>query len=449
MLKGWKRPAIVLGALLGLPLLVWGVSRALPVPRAQAQALRDMQQAGQVILPGHDNAFPAIWLLPYDGVAEHEWAALVTEDVVRHDEAMARGADGEIQDSVAGQRFTEVSSQTRWCRHDAGSCLGQVREHQAEVAADHAGHDALHRRVAALTRYGHYRNGFTPEPSMPFPRFALLLERTSAHALAHVRGESQAALQGVCEDAATARMLMREGDSLLVAAIAGAWAERSASLFTDILAELPRDAPLPALCATAFQPPQVAELDMCVPLRGEFVFQAAAMTAASVEPYQRAFYSEEKTQARTAWLLSRSCGASVQAQIREDQRVRLQAPPPVWDPHCAGNLAGCVLMGVDSPEYEVYLHRMQDNGAQLRLAAAMMWLREQPLTPGHDNALIVLQDLPLSLRSPSRGLRDTPDGRHVELERYDWRDGERGHVRAALPLHWRGTFTRPMCGRPA
>jgi len=449
VLKGWKTSAIVLGALLGLPVMIWGISRALPVPEAQARALEDMRQAGESAPSPQDNAFPAIWLLPYDGVAEDQWAELLAEDVARHRDAMARGADGEVQDSVAGDRFPAISSQTRWCRRDTGSCLEQVRKHQEAVAADHAGHDALHERVAALSRYGHYRNGFTLEAHMPFPRLALVMERTSAHALAHVHGDSQAALKGVCEDAMSARMLMRRSDSLLVAAVGGAWAERSASLFTDILSELPRQERLPALCATAFAPPAVAELDMCHPLRGEFAYQAASMTSASVEPYQRGFFSAEKTQARAAWLLSRSCSASAQAQIHEDERVQLPAPPPVWDPHCVANLTGCIVMGIDGPDYEVYVHRMQDHGAQLRLAAIMMWLREQPLTQGDDNALTALADLPSWLRSPSRELRGTPAGDALELDRYDMTGGPQGRVRASLPLHWRGRVTRSLCVRSA
>ncbi|WP_312317668.1 hypothetical protein [Stenotrophomonas sp.] len=447
-MKGWKRPAVVLGALLGLPLLVWAVSRALPVPAAQAQALEGMRQASRIHLPAQGNAFTAIWLLPYDGVPVDQWEALLAEDVARHDAARSRPGDHGVATSVAAERFPTIDSTIRWCRRDAGSCLAEVREHQAAVAAHHAGHEGLHERMAALTAYTHYRSAFTLEPTMPFPQFGLLLERTSAHALAHVRGDSLAALQGVCEDATTARMLMRNSDTLIMAAIGGAWAERSASLFTDILAELPRETALPALCATAFAPPQVAELDMCQPLRGEFAFQAAAMTAANLEPYQRPFFSEEKTQARAAWLLSRSCSASVQAQLRMDERVQLPAPPPVWDPHCVANLAGCILMGIDAPDYVVYLHRMQDNGAQLRLAANMMWLREQPLTAGDDNAMIALMGLPEELRSASRGLRDTPAGDALELERYDARDGQHGRLRAALPLHWRARFTRPLCARP-
>ncbi len=424
MLTVLKWMGLALAGLVALALLVLGISWAMPIPAAEREALEAME-AVPTARPPQANAFAAVWLLPYDGVPSAQWEALVAEDVARFRE---QGAGA----SVAEARFPRMTADTRWCRQGA-SCLAQVRDHADEVAATHRSHEALHERIAALTDYRYYRNAFEPDPGAPFPQMAMVLERTPALALAHVRGDSAWALQGVCEDVSSARMLMSDSDTLLVAMVGGAWAERSAALFTDILAELPADVAVPPVCTRAFLPPRLAELDLCQPMRGEFAFQQAAM--AQLSSSEQLLLDKRKTLARSAWLLSRSCADEVQAQIRQDQRVRLAAPPSVWDLSCVANAVGCTLVDIAGPAYDKYPQRMQDVGAQLRMAGAMLWLRGQPHSEG--GAAEVLARLPGELGSAQRPLRLSEDGKRVEVSRLGPpRDGWEPNVNAALPMGW-------------
>ncbi len=370
MLKGLKW---LLSTLTGLAILLVAlltISRHLPLPQDEAKALESMAiQPASWQHPEH-NAFPAVWFLAYDGIAPSEQPALLAEDLARQKQGMAATPAEPMMESIAAERFTRVKPDIpRWCGRDVPSCLAQVREHADEVAATHDGHDALHARIAALGQYTHMRSPFVQDLNMPIPQFGLLLERTSSLALAHVRGDSASALQGVCEDTSAARMLMRDGDNLITAMIGGAWAQRSADLFTEIVAELPSDTALPVQCRIAFAPVEVKEMDLCQPLRGEFAFQATALRPEHVPMHQRWQFNARKTQARTAWLLSRSCAEPVQAQIRAGQPVRLPEPRPTWTLDCADNVVGCVLMGIQSPNYEEYLHRMQKSGAALKRAS--------------------------------------------------------------------------------
>jgi hypothetical protein len=373
MLKGlkWLFRTLTGLAILLVALLI--ISRNLPIPTDEAAALESMAiQPASWQHPEH-NAFPAVWLLPYEGVAPSDRPSLLAEDLARQKKGMAATPAEPVMESIAAERYTRIERGVpRWCGRDVPSCLAQVREHADEVADAHKGHDALHARIAALVQYTHMRSPFVQDLSMPYPEFGLLLDRTSSLALAHVRGESAVALQGVCEDATAARVLMRDGDNLITALIGAGWAERSANLFTEMLAELPATTAVPAQCRIAFVPPEVEELDLCQPLRGEFAFQASGLRPELLPLHQRWQFNTRKTQARTAWLLSRSCAEPVRAQIEAGQPVRLPEPRPAWTLDCADNLAGCVLMGIQSPNYEEYIHRMQRSGVALEKAYGTM-----------------------------------------------------------------------------
>ncbi|MGE8232991.1 MAG: hypothetical protein ACN6OR_06385, partial [Stenotrophomonas sp.] len=69
----------VIAALLVLvtAVLVWLVSRWMPLPRVQQQALELMEQPAR--LPGA-NAFEMVWLLDFDDVPDAARPALIAED---------------------------------------------------------------------------------------------------------------------------------------------------------------------------------------------------------------------------------------------------------------------------------------------------------------------------------------------------------------------------------
>ncbi len=406
-------------------LLVLGISWALPIPAAERAAL-DAMETPAALRPANDNAFAAVWLLPYDGIDASARDALLADDVQRF---QANPEEPASLISHADGRFARAEW-APWCRN-ADPCLAQVRAVPDAVAAGHAGHEGLHARIAEISRYRYYRSAFEPDPRMPFPALGLLFDRLSAHALLHVQGESGAALAGLCQDVSSARMLMAEGDTLVVAMVGGAWASRGAQLFTDILAEPPADVEVPTGCTQAFAPPRLAELNLCHAMRGEFAFQQAAM--ATVPPGQQLFLNQRKTLARSAWLLSRTCADDVQAQIRDDRRVILPPPPPVWTWHCAANAVGCVLVDIAGPAYDEYPQRMQDVGAQLRMAGAMLWLRGQP----QGEASEVLKAVPEGFASAQRPLRISEDGTRVRVPRLGKpRDGSGPEISAPLPRGW-------------
>lgn len=430
VLNGLKWVGVAVIGMGGLALLVLLVSWLLPVPAAERAALAAMMAAPVAQDPAR-NAFPAMWLLPYDGIASAQAQALAAQDVLR---LAQRGTAQDAGSSVAEGRFPKITAATGWCRRASVGCLQEVRADADAVEAAHRGHDALHARIASLGSYDHYRSGFSADPAMPLPAFQVLLERTSGHALQHVRGNSVQALQGMCEDIGSGRMLMRGSDSLIVAMVGGAMVERNARLFTDVLSELPADVRLPAQCSRALTAPTPAELDLCLPMRGEFAFQRAAMAQLSAAD-KRWLFDEPKTLARSAWMLSRSCSDGVRAQIRDDRPVQLAPAPALLSLRCVANAAGCIAWDINGPSYEQYSLRLQDVGARLRISAAMLWLREQP-RDGRD-VMALLAEMPAALSSLQRPLQLGDDRRRVQVDRYgELRDDAPWSIGAPLPKAW-------------
>jgi len=411
----------------------WLVSWLLPPPDAERRALQSMQDRTPPG-PPERNAFPALWLMLYDGPDDAQRRALTGDDAARLQRALADGSIGRIGDSVAEGKFSRVAPAKEWCGRGVDDCLAQVRAAPDQVAQAHAGHARLHQRLAALSGLGYYQTLFPEDVATPIPPAAALLDRVSLHALAHVRGDSGAAMQGICEDVATARMLMRDGDSMVMAMVGGAMVERNAALFAGILAELPATAPVPAACGQAFAAPRVEELDMCRAMRGEYGYLRAAV--ASTEASGRfGLFDEHKTLARGAGLYARSCSAAVHAQIGQDRPVQLAQAPSLWSLRCLTNPVGCALLDVAAPAYEIYPRRQQDAGAQLRLVATLLWLRAQPVPPG--GVAEALQQLPAGLGSAQRPWQLSADGRQLQARRLaPPAEGRSAVIQAPLPVAW-------------
>lgn len=430
VLNGLKWVGVALIGMGGLALLVLLVSWLLPVPAAERAALAAMMAAPAAQDPARD-AFPAMWLLPYDGIAPAQVQVLAAQDALRFAQ---RGAARDAGSSVAAGRFPKITAATGWCGRTSVDCLREVRADADAVAAAHHGHDALHERIASLGSYDHYHSAFSADPAMPLPEFQVLLERTSLHALQHVRGNSVQALQGLCEDIGSGRMLMGSSDSLIVAMVGGAMVERNARLFTDVLSELPADVRLPAQCRRALAAPTPAELDLCLPMRGEFAFHRAAMAQLPAAE-KRWLFDEPKTLARSAWMLSRSCSDGVRAQLRDDRPVQLAPAPDLLSLPCVANAAGCIAWDINAPAYAPYSRRIQDVGARLRISAAMLWLREQP-RDGRE-VMEVLAEMPAALSSLQRPLQLGEDRRGVQVDRYGaLHDNAPSSISAPLPKAW-------------
>lgn len=383
---------------LGLFLVLGGlfaVSRWMGPTAEQRAALAllaedDPQPAGR-------NAFAALWLLGYD-VPGDEIDAVAAEDVENYRKALVSAQSAQVlsnQMSVAEGRFARHRawpSDLKMCGSEDASCLATVRERRDDYARQVAHDRALVDRVRGLAAFDHYRNPMDGHIFPPLPPFKLFFIAHTASALDFVEGHTDAALEAVCRDVDTWRRLSANSDTLIFASIGGAMVTTGSHLFSDMLAELPLDHPLPSICATAFDPARVAP-DLCSAMQGEARIAQAHLDRYGDEAYsflRPVLLDLDATRARMAPVYAHACTDVVRRALIDDTPIAPQpAPGSPWRLECLGNVMGCTLSRIAEPAYDAYVGRMQDVQAVLRTVDAVVRLRGQAAASGQTMAQVL------------------------------------------------------------
>lgn len=449
----------VIGGLLGLLLVaamillaswLWPLSVTQKRALAALEAPRDM--------PG-SNAYVTLVTLGMEGALAQRQArvdAYVADYAKWHAGFRAHtiesGGEGDeelmqAKPQLAGAGQAVLSRDSVLC-HNGSNCLTQIRAQPQAVAAALLPQATVLARMDELAMHGHYLSPLPLDAATPMPALQPLFVPLSAHALAHVQGDSQRALAGMCRDAGIGRMLLDHGENLLTGMIGGAMLAANAELFADVLAELPMDTPLPASCATALAPLSPQQASNCASLQGEFVMirdgymltEQITRTGLDLpgEDWRatpvaaKFFYNRDKSIARSAETLGHACLPETWQAIAEDRPMSAMPVPSAWRLECAANAIGCILTRISGPAYSQYGKRQQDVAARLRLLQAVLWLREQAAADATTPLAERLDDLPAALRSTHRPIILSADGHALETPSYAKREGVET-VRVPLP----------------
>jgi hypothetical protein len=441
MLK-WTGLAII--AVAGMIVLAWLVARSNGSDRAQREALAMMQAPWN---PPGSNAFDALWLLLYP-VAPDDMAGIVSRDAARMRQTPlsdGAGSDGPARFATeAAARHPRQSpdehDRARLCAPHQSNCLDRVRADLPAYRALVQRNAALLERIAALERHGHVANRFPARVDMPFPPLDLPGAGTTHAAVLFAHGEVEAGLDAACRSLATWRRLGSNSD-MLVAALAGFTYSSGSNgrLVADMLRALPAAQPIPETCRIAMRPPQPEELSLCQAMRGEFAFVTAAAGPAVAMAGQGqlprmllpVFYDEAKTRGMRARRMMHACTPQARDHIVSDLPFPVQPATAPTRLACIDNLAGCILESIAAPAYAQYANRALDHGARLRLLATLLWLRD-----GADDRRPLaarLADLPEGLRSPSRPVEISGDGRSLRIRQYEEAGWQGPYWEVSLP----------------
>ncbi len=327
------------------------------------------------------------------------------------------------------------------CRHATG-CLARVRGQPQAVAEALLPQAAVLAQMDELAAHGHYQSLLPLDAATPVPNMRPLFVPLAAHALAHVQGDSQRSLAGLCRDAGIGRMLLGHGDSLLTSMVGGALLAASAELFADVLAELPVDAPIPEGCTTALAPLTPQEASNCAGMQGEFamvrggyprVAQLAQDAPWWVTPQTaKLLYDRDRSVARVAETMGQACLPETLQAIAGDRPLPPAPVPSVWRLECAANAVGCILSGIAGPAYARYGAQQQDTAARLRLLNAALWLRGHAAQRADRPLAERLDALPAGLRGAQRPITVSADGTALEVASRARRGG-RETLRMPLP----------------
>lgn len=429
------------GALLLLAVGIWVSSRMMGPTEAQERALAVMAQP--VDPPPGRNAFPALWLLPYD-VPDDQLEAVTAEDMKwwankplpnfqNADDAPAQVTAVKHEPiSLAEPRFGRIVPAKRegpeYCSSGDPSCLAKVRADLSAYRAWQESNAQLLDHLSALNQYNYLRNQLPPRLEAPFPAMQHFSALPTWRALDFVEGRVDAALAGNCRDIVMFQRFARTSDLLIYTMISAAFERTGTRLFGEMLRELPAEHPLPVECAALSEPPSASDLSLCETMRGEFRYSSSivassfAMQRNPVDRLKAALtYNDAKTKGKVAEGNAWYCGKQAADLLRQDLPAK---PPETYSAfglrdyfRCADNALGCAVTRIAEPVYDDYAPRLQDMGARDQLLATLLWLREhavdrRPLTER-------LASRPANLKSPSRDIRIVDGGKVLAIRMYD------------------------------
>lgn len=432
MRKALRWLGIGIGLLLLLVAGIWGLSRALGPTDAQERALAILAQSDK---PVGRNAFPAIWLLPYD-VPEDQLEAVTAEDARRFSDAPLFDPKRIENDaglvSVAEKRFRRVVPRDRgepeYCGLNDTGCLDKVRGNVDAYSKWRNENSQLIQKLSSLSEYDYFRNSLPPRLDMPIPEMQDFGALPTLRALDFAEGRTDKALEGVCRDVSTLRRLSTGTDSLIHGMLSVAAIKGESRLFADMLEALPEGTILPAECATAFVPPRFAETTLCNAMRGEAGFSRNISRALreSDDPTGSWFgnlvhpilFDDDGTEAILAENYAWPCSEAAKSSISDDEPLKM--PPPdnsLFRLQCAGNIAGCMLGQVGAGAFDPYLQRSQDNAARIKLMATLLWLHEH----AEDKRSLAerLAARPVELKSPTRDVQIVDRGKALSIRMFD------------------------------
>ncbi|SDD17398.1 hypothetical protein [Aquimonas voraii] len=410
--------------------VVWHVRRA-PPDSAIAGLIARWQAPSQAL---GANAFKHLWQIEWD-IPESERAAVLAEDrrrALAHAEALLRAAVESAPPPVLTR--SADARYPRWpledlpqldCGGREAECLDGFAAIDAEAWRRVDSAPLLSARLAAVHEFGHLR----VDDALHFATYlAVAQERTGASrvwlamaARAFRAGSTQQGLGMACRELATARRFAEGSTHLITRLIESSRILAAAHLAADVLAELPAEAPLPAECEVLTAPLQAPSVSLCAAVGGEYRWLRHSLEsafnggvsdlwpAASGEPSRLLFDGELSLQWR-ARAMSWACDQDVLAQmLRGDpaviRRVReWPADPPVLQ--CMANPMGCTLDRVSRPDLSVYVERILEEAAALRMLAVLVELRPKLADGLSIEEALAQRKPPETVIEPRLGLQD-------------------------------------------
>jgi hypothetical protein len=373
-------------ALIVLIVAVFTVYRLRGPSSTQREALALMQKDYR---PSHGiNAFPLLWFMRYDVPAD-QLDVHMAVDVAAVRKRLDAGEFVTDYAIEAPPLAEPAIDKTALCEIRASGCLAMIAAHVDAVRPIIVTHPTSLARARAFEHADYYWNELPADYHSALLAFPSDVQRLwlSAFALQYVNGDHAGALTAVCNNLGAWRRMSRGTNSLIGVMLTTSHGDGTIPLFADMLAGLRADEAVPAECTAALQPVVAVDVDRCAPMAGEFAMTDSDVRKAAAEHamqpwWDRAlgwiFFEERQSEAWRAEDFSARCGDVAVERMLADRPVRGEPARPVMQRlECVSSLIGCVLADIAAPVYVDYDKRTLDFAAHLRLAATLLWLRDQ------------------------------------------------------------------------
>lgn len=426
-----KSLAVLLVVVIGGLCLLYLASRLSGPSQEEREALAQLD--APPMQEGH-NGFAELYAVDLDLPAA-ERAALLDADVAAFAASPEPGTDAVAAGTPRWRsRRDQMPSLDRgqaddpaWCQLRERDCLTRVRASPEAYSGMLARQAALLDRIEALSAYDRFTSPFPRRMDAPLTQYGKMSYLLTRNAGRYVAGETDQALAGTCSGIAQGKVLVEEGDSLLASMVGANLIRAHVDLLAAMLAELPRDQPLPATCDDILAAPLRTQDAFCHVMKSEGRLvvtgprtMATTMKGEGIEAaLDRMFFDAERSAARMAPIFTWSCGDRAAQLIAADAPlVNPPAAPSPWSLACVSNITGCILTDIAAPAYTDYGLRFQDSEAQLRTLSALLWLRARPGPIDAD----ALAALPVDMTSAARPLRLDAEGATLGTPLYSHRE---------------------------
>jgi len=444
-----KWGTLSLCVLLVLLSVAWVVARTMYPTEAQREAIAELES-----LPEHEgeNAFPLLWSLGH-AVPDSELEEVMNEDVRRFSETPVwpEPDEGAVHPNFESARadYPDLSPSAEdrrmFCGEQDENCLEKVRRDLDAYNALMDRNRALLDRTARLHDYEYVRSPFPPRQTAPFPSYQNVTYLRTRHAVAFASGSEREAIAAVCREIQTWRRLSANADVLIdrLFGLENA-SKRNGTMLANMLAQWPVDEPLPAPCASALSPPELADVSICHALHGEFA--RVAFFGRNLEQYDDGsleslmlpvLFDAEATLGRDAENYWRFCEESAGAKLLADRRPIETSRPSIMQFDCVGNYYGCAWSANSNTGYADYQDRALDHGARLRVLGTLAWMRRHGDDGRSPKAL--LEARPDALKSPERDIVFGPEGQTLRVPLYQPEYGSQSKLN-----HWSIPLPPPL-----
>jgi len=421
-------------ALLPVLFVVLVVVTRMRGPTEQQQAALELLKPAMPPVKGRDGS-DAMWLLGRD-VPEAQQAEVAADTRRYLDQAVAvaleRGQPEADKLVDPRSRFPEFaampSGSSGLCIETTAACLAQVRADRGAVASTLRQNEAGLRSALSFPQHDGVRYGVAVSLQQVLPKFSSQRWLVRMHfASLFADGKQDEALSGLCDDIAGWRRIGGNTDILVGSMVGAAYARQDLMLLSEMLAEMPMDAPLPAACEAALAPTEDYELDVCPAMRSEFRLIESVvnreMSASAENPSARAFLKaavdSDHVLAVAAPSYAQYCDGRLLQAARQDKpsasiglvAANCQVFDRLADP------IGCYLAEAsENNNRSGYADRRTDLAAALALMRTVLWLRAQSVDTS------TWPDW-LRQRPASLGLRRQPtisgDGKRISIPLLD------------------------------
>jgi hypothetical protein len=395
MRRALKILAWVFLALIVIYLLLFTYGRMRGPTPEQEQAIKLLK--AQPKFDPATNAEAYIWLMTYDVPSDQE-AVITSRDVARYN-ALTDAKEIIAFKSEAEGKFPKLNmfpeELDKFCQEGASqSCLQEISDNRKKVKKLLVDNNAALRKAERIRGYDSYYTSFETHMAGALPAFHAGHSLLKTHyANLYLDGNHFEAMDKVCRDLRSWRLISMNSDSLITAMIGVSYSRQRMRWLADMVEQMPTDEPIPDSCNQALAPYPAEERFLCKAMQSEYELIENFGTSMNFDRVEESytnkltnklmavFYSGDLTARGFATTRAEPCLNEAKQMAITDTPVKAISDISNTEYLCdivewSANPVGCWFSTQSgTTSFATYRNRPLDLAAQAEATRILLWLR--------------------------------------------------------------------------